>query len=210
MKGLFVTGTDTNVGKTIVSCLLTAGLNGKYWKPIQSGLAAETDSEFVKNILGIDSVIAESYRLNKPLSPHHAALIDGVCIEINKIKVPNHFVEPLIIEGAGGVFVPINDKYMMIDLMQNTQFPCILVARSGVGTLNHTLLTLAELRRRNIPVLGVVMNGEQNQLNKKSIELFGNTKVILEIEEMKEINKNNLLSIFNKRFNKEVLNEKNY
>ena len=204
MQSIFVTGTDTGIGKTIVSTILTLGLNGRYWKPIQSGLEDETDTQFVKRILGHEYVYEESYKLTRPLSPNHAADIDGLEIKLDSIEIPSCKNKILIIEGAGGVLVPLNNKALMIDFIKLLSSPCIIIAKSGLGTLNHTLLTIEALKKRNIPILGVVLNGERNDKNRKSIEQFGNVKVIMEIPRLESYNKHEFLNIFKITANKDI------
>lgn len=196
MDGFFITGTDTNVGKTIFSSCLALGFGADYWKPIQSGLKNTTDSERVANIIGTERVLPESYRLSEPLSPNHSAEIDGVHICLDNIKIPNTLNNYIVVEGAGGILVPINSNSYMVDLIKRLNFPAIIVARSSLGTLNHTLLTIRELRRKNIEILGVVLNGEKNLKNKKTIEELGQVQILLEMEPTKEINSEFLIDQF--------------
>lgn len=200
---IFITGTDTGVGKTVVSAILAAGLEGFYWKPIQSGLDEGTDTEWVreKTGLGDDHFFSETYRLSMPLSPHEAAAHDNVSIDLDAFQVPGvpesgH----LIIEGAGGVMVPINETHLMTDLMKRLGAPVILVARSSLGTINHTLLSLEQLRREGIDVMGVVMNGPVRKENKEAIERFGGIKVLAEIEPIMDIDPRNLKTLFTHYF----------
>ncbi|CAG7591935.1 MAG: dethiobiotin synthase [Candidatus Midichloria sp.] len=188
---IFVTGTDTDIGKTIISSWLCLHFNYHYWKPIQSGSIPLTDKEFAQQ-LGINT-IQEYARITQPLSPHLAARLDNKVLDINKIQVP--LLEPLIVEGAGGVLVPINEQHTILDLIQHLNLPVIVVARSTLGTINHTCLTLGALANRNIKVLGVIMNGDKNEENKKAIEYYGNTKVLQEFPKIEEINKSSLLAI---------------
>ncbi len=174
VKGYFVTGTDTGVGKTVISAALTLSLKGTYWKPIQAGLEPCTDTEWVKTMTGC-AFLPEAYRLKAPLSPHAAAKLEGISISLSKIILPP--LEPIIVEGAGGILVPLNEKDLMIDLIEQLNLPVLIVARSALGTLNHTLLTLSGLRSRQIPVAGVILNGPKNESNKQAIEHFGNVKV---------------------------------
>jgi dethiobiotin synthase len=188
MSCYFVTGTDTDVGKTVVSSLLVKQLGAYYWKPIQSGTNDCEDKNEVLELSGIspEKILPCSYELTEPLSPHDAAKIDGVDIDFDQIKKP--IVDgPLIIEGAGGVFVPINDDYLMIDLMAKLQCPAIVVARSGLGTINHTLLTLKALRDYGIEVAGVILNGELNPRNKKAIEQFGDIPILGQIPRFEKL-----------------------
>ncbi|MEX2639474.1 MAG: dethiobiotin synthase [Balneolales bacterium] len=181
---IFITGTDTSVGKTVVSAILTAGLQAAYWKPVQSGLEEDTDTTLVQRHTGLPGshFFPEAYRLTRPLSPHLSSRMDGVHIRLDGIMLPDYKQKHLVIEGAGGVMVPLNDKHLMIDLIRNLESSVILVTRSGLGTINHTLLTLEKLQRMSIPVFGVVMNGKKNPGNKQAIEKYGNATVIAEIE----------------------------
>jgi dethiobiotin synthase len=143
-KAFFITGTDTNVGKTVLSALLCAALRGMYWKPIQTGAREGTDREQVKSWAGLDDdrVLPESYLLDDLVSPHLAARMAGQEIALERIKLPA--LEPglpLIVEGAGGVMVPINSRRFMTDLMRHLDLPVILAARSTLGTINHSLLS---------------------------------------------------------------------
>lgn len=178
---IFIAGTDTGVGKTVVAAILTAGLQASYWKPLQCGLKEATDSEIVESLAGKHGkVLPEAYKLKEPLSPHAAAAMENVTIDLKKIKPQND--GPLVVEGAGGIMVPINENKMQVDLIQEFALPVVLVARSSLGTINHTLLSLMALRAYNIEVVGVVMNGKRNRKNRKAIEFYGNTKVLAEIE----------------------------
>lgn len=170
----FVTGTDTGIGKTFVSAMLMSALDATYWKPIQAGLNEETDTEFVQRISGVDDsrIIQERYRLETPMSPHGAADIDDVSISLDDFELPEFNTKHLIIEGAGGLIVPINWEETVLDLIEQFQLSVLLVARSSLGTLNHTLLSIEALRRRNIEVFGVILNGEEHAHNKKTIQHF--------------------------------------
>jgi len=202
-KVIFVSGTDTGIGKTVVSAMLTAGLEASYWKPIQSGLEEETDTEFVRRVAEApeERIIPERYRLNEPLSPHASAEIDGVSISLDDFELPGFSTDHLVIEGAGGLLVPINGEDMIIDLIQKLDVPVLLVVRSELGTLNHTFLSLEALRSRDIPILGVIMNGPKNESNRKAIEKYGEIKVLAELDRIKNLNNNTLISTFKKIFN---------
>jgi dethiobiotin synthetase len=178
--GIFVTGTDTNVGKTIISAWLCYNLKASYWKPGQSGAIEGSDSAIVTDLSGAE-IFPEAYSLKAPLSPHLAASLEGIQIDLNKITPPLTD-KPLIIEGAGGIMAPLNNKHTILDLIGQLKVPTIVVARSTLGTINHTCLTLEALRSRSLPVLGVIMNGPKNSDNKEAIEYFGRTKVLAEIE----------------------------
>ncbi len=192
---LFVTGTDTNVGKSVVSAALTLGMQGAYWKPIQTG--EDSDTQWVQQLTGLSDLhfFPESYHLTQPLSPHAAARIDGVTIDCSNIRMPACSL-PLIIEGAGGVMVPLNETHLMVDLIKNFAIPVVIVSRSTLGTLNHTLLTIDKLRSSEIPILGVIMNGPKNSRNREAIEKYGEVEVLGEIEPLPELNQKTLLQAF--------------
>lgn len=203
-KKYIITGTDTGIGKTLVSALLMRNLDAAYWKPIQSGLEEETDTEFVKRVseCGSDRIIPEKFRLNQPLSPHLSAAIDGVEINPTDIKIPEYKPSTLIIEGAGGVLVPINWNFPQIELFRSFNAPVVIVSRTKLGTINHTLLTVEALRNRGIPIHGVVFSGEENTDNFKSIETIGNVKVLGWIPQQETINGTLLDSVFKTHFNR--------
>ncbi|MFH0725377.1 MAG: dethiobiotin synthase [Pseudomonadota bacterium] len=182
---LFVTGTDTEVGKTVVSAILVAGLGAEYWKPVQSGAEAGTDTEWIREKTGLPEsrFHPETYLLSPFLSPHAAAARQGIQIDLAAIRKPAHRkARHLIIEGAGGIMAPVNESQTMADLILQLDVPVLLVARSGLGTINHTLLSLEKLRRIGAEVLGVVMNGPKDEENRVAIETFGNIRVCAEIE----------------------------
>ncbi|PKP91770.1 MAG: ATP-dependent dethiobiotin synthetase BioD [Alphaproteobacteria bacterium HGW-Alphaproteobacteria-16] len=154
---IVVTGTDTGVGKTVASAALAWRLNAKYWKPIQSGLEEETDSEVVARLAGVE-VLPEAYRLTRPCSPHRAAELDGVTIDATRIRRPGGRV---VIEGAGGVLVPLTRDLLYADLFARWRVPVVIVARTELGTINHCLLTIEALRRRSVSVAGVMFSGDE-------------------------------------------------
>jgi dethiobiotin synthase len=187
MKGFFVTGTDTGVGKTVASACLVAALRLTddvcYWKPVQTGIEEDDDTAMVASLAGCsdEEIFAEGVRLERPLSPHLSARLAGTRITIEEIlatasRAPRERL--MIVEGAGGVLVPLNEREMMIELIRDLNLPAIVVARSGLGTINHTLLTLEALRLRGIDVGGVLMNGEPNEENRRAVEGYGKTRVI--------------------------------
>ena len=179
---LVVCGTDTDVGKTVVSALLVQGLGAHYWKPVQSGLEGGGDSQRVRELLGLPAgrILAEAYRLTAPVSPHWAAERDGVMIDPARLALPA--VEgPLVVETAGGLLVPLRRDWLQIDQITRWGLPVLLVARSGLGTLNNTLLSLEALRRRSIPVLGLVLNGPLHADNPRTLEELGGVPVLAEL-----------------------------
>lgn len=199
-KNIFVTGTDTDVGKTVVSSSLVLGLRAAYFKPVQSGTEPLTDTESVKNITGlpVSHFLQERFLLRSPLSPHAAAKIDRVHIRLSDFDLPDSSPHPhLVVEGAGGVLVPLNEEGdLYIDLLKQWKLPTIIVARSTLGTINHTLLTLNELRRKEIPLLGVVLNGPKNEGNKQAIQAYGNIPVLGEIEPQSPLTPKSLHQLF--------------
>lgn len=201
-SAFFVTGTDTGIGKTVVSALLSAGLEATYWKPIQSGLQEETDTEFVKRTTNVsaDFIIPERWRLTEPLSPHASAAIDDVEISLADFELPSFKTDHLVVEGAGGLMVPLNDEDMIIDLISYLQLPVVLVARSELGTLNHTFLSLEALRKREIPIFGVVLNGPKNESNRFAIQKYGEVEILAEIEPLEAINEKVLKQQFHQKF----------
>lgn len=203
----FVTGTDTGIGKTLVSAMLCLGLDSAYWKPVQSGFDEGSDSEWIHHITGIDKkkIFPETYKLKMPLSPHQAAAIDGVTIEMDKFKMPD--CRQLVVEGAGGIMVPLNQHYMVIDLIKQLNLPTLVVARSGLGTINHSVLTVKTLQAHQIEVLGVVLNGEHNEPNKQAIEHYAQVPVIAQIPLLEKIDRNSLMSTFHKSFTGSRTNE---
>jgi dethiobiotin synthetase len=186
---IFITGSDTNVGKTLISSWIALHTGFSYFKPIQTGTSEGSDSLEVHK-LSKTKIHPENYIYKKPLSPHLAAKLENDMIDIEKIILPSSC--NLIIEGAGGVLVPINDTYLMVDLIKKLGAPVILVARTTLGAINHTLLSLEALRSRNIAVLGVIMNGEQNPQNSNSIELYGRTSVLAEFPKLDSVSMNTL------------------
>jgi dethiobiotin synthetase len=185
MTQVFITGTGTDVGKTLVCCWLCLHTGFDYFKPIQTGVAvSEADATFVSNMAKVN-VHDGIYAYDAPLSPHLAARLAGSSIDLDNIKLPS--VERLIVEGAGGVLVPLNERYLMIDLIQRLKLPVILVASSELGTINHTLLSLAALRSREIAISGVIVNGHANQDNCDAIEFYGKTKVLAQVPLLPEV-----------------------
>jgi dethiobiotin synthetase len=174
-----VTGTDTGIGKTVFSAGLAGLLDGFYWKPVQSGLDEETDNETVTRLSSLPAgrVLPEAYRLKTPLSPHRSAEIDGVAIEAAKLSFPK-LPGPLIIEGAGGLMVPLNRQTRFIDIFREWQLPVILCARTGLGTINHTLLSVEALHARSIPLLGIAFIGDEMPDTQRTIAEMGKVRVL--------------------------------
>ena len=179
---LFITGIGTDVGKTIASAIITQSLEANYWKPVQAGDLDNSDSHKIQRYISNNKTVIHenSYKLNTPASPHLAAEIDGITFDLKKIIEPstdNH----LIIEGAGGILVPLNDNDCIIDLIKE-DYKVILVSRHYLGSINHTLLTFEALKSRNIPVAGIVFSGDENKASEEIILSKTKAKFIGRIE----------------------------
>ena len=183
---LVVCGTDTDVGKTLVSAWLVQGLQARYWKPVQSGLEGGGDSGRVQALLQLpaERLLPEAYRLQAPVSPHWATELESgdparpaPPLDRQRLKLPTPS-GPLVVETAGGLLVPLRLDWLQIDQLQRWQLPVLLVARSGLGTLNHTLLSLEALRHRQIPVLGVLLNGPEHPNNLRTLAQLGGVPML--------------------------------
>ncbi len=199
-KRIIICGTDTDVGKTIVSSFFVQGLKGIYWKPIQSGTEEGSDTETVCKLLnlGPERYLSERYKFKAPVSPHWAAEKESSFIEPNNLNIPD-LDKLIIIETAGGLMVPLNRNWLQIDQLKVWGAPIILVARTGLGTLNHTLLSLEALKNRNLNVLGIVLNGPPHNDNPKTLEQFGNTKILASLPIFDEVSANMLSQEWNKQ-----------
>lgn len=191
-SGVFVTGTDTGVGKTLACAVLARAWDASYWKPLQSGIADEpADTSSVARLAELPPA-----RLLPPagvyaasLSPEDAAACEGEVIDPDRIVMPPAPANrPVIVEGAGGIMVPICADFLMLDLMERLGLPVVLVARSMLGTINHTLLSLAMLRQRNIPILGVILNGPENACARSAIERHGRVRILAQFPTLEEVN----------------------
>lgn len=203
--GLFVTGTDTNVGKTVLSALLTAALDAIYWKPIQSGAREGTDRQAVMRMAGIPEhrTRSECYCFDPPVSPHLAAREAAVKIDLGRIQCPQDANDRLLIaEGAGGVLTPLNESETILDLIGQLGLPVVVAARTSLGTINHTLLTLAALRQADVNMRGVVVLGEENLENRRAIEHYGHIPVIGHVPWLGSIDRKALVEVFETRFEK--------
>jgi len=178
-RNFIVSGTDTGIGKTAAAAMLTLGLGAHYWKPIQSGTEDGTDTATVKTLTGLpdDRFPREAYVLTEPLSPHRSAELDGVEIDIERLTLPRTD-GPLIVEGAGGLLVPVTRKLLQIDLFKHWGAPVILCARTGLGTINHTLLSVEALRAREIPLHGLLFIGGDNPDNIRTIADISGARVL--------------------------------
>lgn len=182
-KTYFITGIGTEVGKTVVAAIVVKALKADYWKPIQAGDLDNSDTHKVQKFINDKETVFHdnSYALKTPMSPHAAAEIDGVKIEINKI-VPPETDKDLVIEGAGGLMVPLNNKNTILELISK-DYSVILVSRHYLGSINHTLLSLEALKARGIERIGIIFSGEENKSTESIIRKMGGVKIIGRIEE---------------------------
>jgi dethiobiotin synthetase len=174
---IVVTGTDTGIGKTVFSAALAGALDGFYWKPIQAGLDEETDSQAVLRLSGLapERILPEAYRLRTPASPHLAAELDGVTIKHDSLELPEKD-RPLVVEGAGGLLVPLTRGVTYLDLMTRWRVPVVLCARTTLGTINHSLLSIEALRARDVALLGIAFIGEENVESERIIVEMGKVR----------------------------------
>ncbi len=180
----FVTAIGTDSGKSVVSALLTSVLDYAYWKPIQAGEPA--DSDYIRQLVLQAKIYPETYKLNTACSPHESARIDGVEVELDKFHVPQ--TENLIIEGAGGVFVPINHKNeLIIDLIEVVRAECVVVSNHYLGSINHTLLTIKALQDKGIKIKGIIFNGAENKATESVILAHSNVPFLFRIDQEKQI-----------------------
>lgn len=174
-KKYLITGIGTDVGKTVVSAIVAQALEANYWKPIQSGELDNSDSHKINRLTNdLVQVLPERYRLNEPLSPHASAAIDGVHLKLSELTLPESNGN-LLVEGAGGLMVPINDTDLLIDAFKRWNLPVIIVSRHYVGSINHTLLTIEALQNRRIAIKGLVFVGDENKATESFI--LNHTKV---------------------------------
>ncbi len=199
MKSFIISGTDTGIGKTTCAAMLTLALQGIYWKPLQSGTMDGTDTETVRHMTGLppEHFLPENYVLSQPLSPHRASEIDG--ITITNITPP-HTDKPLIIEGAGGLLVPLTRQKLQADMFAAWNVPLILCARTGLGTINHTLLSVEALRARKMALHGIVFIGDDNPDNIKTIADFSAAKILGRIPHLDTFTPSSLLHTFDTHF----------
>jgi dethiobiotin synthetase len=208
MNGFFVTGTDTGIGKTVLSAMLVAALDGTYWKPVQTGALEGTDRSSVRlwTACPEERLLPERFCFDPPVSPHLAAREAGIRIALDDFELPASAAKrPLIVEGAGGAMVPLNAHDLMLDLMRHFGLPVIVATRTALGTINHSLLTLAALRAACVRVHSVVMIGEENIENRRAIEHYGEVRVIGHIPVLRQISRATLLEAFEKNFDRQAL-----
>lgn len=196
MTRFAVTGTDTDVGKTVFAAGLAGYLGAAYWKPVQAGLADETDSQTVARLTtGRCTILSEAWTLATPCSPDEAARIEGVVIDPDQLSLPA-LSGPLVVEGAGGALVPLNDSLVFVDIFARWNLPVIIVARTSLGTINHSLLTIEALRARGAPIHGIVFSGDANPASERSIITHGNVAHLGRLPRIDPLDAENLRSAF--------------
>jgi dethiobiotin synthetase len=200
---LVVAGTDTGVGKTVIAAALAGALDAVYWKPIQSGLDDETDSDTVRRLSGLppERILPETYKLRMPASPHIAARLDGMEINVESLMSPlpgrgTPTAPPLVIEGAGGLLVPLTSRILQIDLYARWRFPVVLVARTALGTINHSLLSIEALRRRDIPIAGIAFSGESEPEVEMTIVEMGQVRRLGRLPHLDHLDATSLRAAF--------------
>lgn len=191
MRKFFVTGIGTDVGKTIASAILVEALKADYWKPIQCGAEPSSDSVRISSLISniTSKIHSETYFLKQPMSPHAAAQLENIQINLSQIVLPLTQNENLIIEGAGGLMVPLNDEVLIADLIAYLQAEVVVVSSFYLGSINHTLLTCSELKRRKIAVAGIIFNGEYNKASADIILKHTGFKLLGSIKQEGNVNK---------------------
>ena len=188
----FITGIGTDIGKTVISALLIEKLKADYWKPIQAGNLEDSDSHFIQKFTNCKKIHPEQFKLTEPMSPHAAAKIDNININLNEFKIPSTNY-PLIIEGAGALMVPINDNDLVLDLIKHFNIPVIIVSKNYLGSINHTLLTIEVLMKNNIQIKGVIFNGDSNPETERIIELHTGIPILGKIPTIEKITKESII-----------------
>ena len=198
-RPLFVTGIGTGIGKTIVSAILVEKLKADYWKPVQSGDLENSDTIKVKSLVSnaISVFHPEAYKLSQPYSPHKSAAIDGVTINVQRFILPetNH---PLIIEGAGGLMVPLNAGYLLIDLIKQLKAEVVLVSQNYLGSINHTLLSIHALKQYQVPVKGIIFNGKEDAYSEAFILNDTGIRLLAKLPDFVSIDKKAILEAGNR------------
>jgi dethiobiotin synthetase len=196
MKNFILVGTDTNVGKTLTSAWILAHLPYTYWKPVASGVESDDDNLSVSRLSGVaeDRIFPSAYRLKAPLSPHWAAEQEGIKIDTSRLTTPK--INPLLIEGAGGILTPLTHQTLFLDWIKTTQLPVIIVARDHIGTINHACLTLRALRQEGVPVLGVILSAGESCVpdprHGDAIVHFGEASLLAHIPYIKDLSPESL------------------
>ncbi len=194
-RKIFVAGIGTDVGKTVVSAILTEALKADYWKPVQTGSFFATDATKVKSLISnpVSEFLPEAYNLHQYMSPHAAAELEGVKINLNDIRLPESKNENMIIEGAGGLMVPLNNNEFVIDMINKFDAEVILVCQNYLGSINHSLLSIDALKQRGCKILGLVFNGSPHELSENIILKYSGLKRLLWVVKEKELTKEIIL-----------------
>jgi dethiobiotin synthetase len=200
-SALIVTGTDTGIGKTVFAAALAGALDGTYWKPVQAGLDEETDSVCVARLAGLagERILPEAYRLRTPCSPHRAAEIDGVTIDPARLRPPATN-RTLVIEGAGGALVPLTRNQVFADIFAGWALPAVIVARTSLGTINHSLLSIEALRARGIAIIGIAFVGEANEDSEATIAAMGKVRRLGRLPRLDPLDQASLAAAFAAHF----------
>ena len=197
MSVLVVTGTDTGIGKTVFAAGLAGALGAHYWKPIQAGVDPEGDKETVARLSGLPAthILPEAYRLTTPASPHLAARVDGIRIALDRLALPK--VEgPLVVEGAGGVLVPVSEELLMADLFAHWGASIILCARTELGTINHSLLSIEALRARKVTITGIAFIGDPHEENERIIPRIAGVRSLGRLPRLDPLDQDSLRAAF--------------
>ena len=200
---LIVSGTDTDIGKTVFCAGLADALGADYWKPIQAGHDDGTDSRRVAELgaLAPERILPERHILNTPASPHYAARIDGLTIDDRALLPPPPGERPLVIEGAGGLMVPVNDDTLFIDIFARWKLPLVLCARTALGTINHSLLSIEAVKRRNIPLIGIAFIGNEEAESERIICKLGGVRRLGRLPHLAPLTHDSLRRAFAASFN---------
>ncbi len=200
-QGFIVTGTDTGVGKTVVAAAYAGALEATYWKPIQCGLENGGDSALVRTLSGLpdERLLPEAYRFSMAASPHRAAEAEGVEVSLGTLKLPD-VAGPLVVEGAGGLMVPLTRQALLIDLFASWRLPVVLVARTALGTINHSLLSIEALNGRNIPILGVAFVGDEVPDTERTIVDMGGVRHLGRLPHISPLTRASLAAAFAENF----------
>lgn len=204
MSAIVVTGTDTGIGKTVFAAALAGALGAAYWKPVQSGIEPDgSDADHVARLGGLahHRILPEAYRLSQPLSPHRAAELDGITIDANRLALPA-IDGPLVVEGAGGVLAPVTRTLLFADLFARWKAPAVLVARTTLGTINHSLLALEALRSRGVAVLGIAFVGGANDDNEATICAIGGARRLGRLPLLDPLDRATLATAFDGAFDR--------
>lgn len=195
MAKYFITGIGTGIGKTLISAILTEKLMADYWKPIQSGDLDISDSKTIASLISNPKSVIhpESYRLTRPLSPHLSAKLDGVEIRLDQIIIPET-ENNLIIEGAGGLMVPLNETQLIVDLIDKLDVEVILISQNYLGSINHTLLSINLLNQYEIKIKGIIFNGDENLETERFILDYSKIKKLGHVPSLRNIDKNVIIS----------------